>query len=908
MNTKGIVFTLLIVIGIAGGIFYYVNSGFLLSKRNALELVSSEAVLVFETTEPVMAWNQLVTQPFWGRISELPALDQAQNQVMALDSLLGKGGKLERALKGNQFAVSLHPVGREEFDFLYTIAFKDLSNLDILKDLEDNLPPLSRINSRSYSNIEIKEFQSLEIERNLSYALVGNVLVASFSSFLVEDAIRYAQNSKLVNFKSNNKKLFDALPGAKGLGVVRISAPGFSKIIGIISRNADLKMIESFSRQGVSANLELKFSDNLVVMEGQAYFQDGKEFNFSPSISGNPKTFEHLISNRTAVYHQYHLEDIAQLTKWEDKGFQFTSTLKGDIEKSLIDKGFLNDLSGEAAFLLFELMANEPWDKVLLIQSNDIQEKIQLLKTFNASQDRTHLEELSSDYYQQQEIIRVAADEFPAHLFGGKFQGFSDTYVTAINDVLVFANSSKSIKLFIDDVNNDNTWGKSLNQKRLIEGLSPQNGYYFLVDIPRFWTSVLQNSAPNWKSFFQKYAPQLKSFELLNLKVKEEGRENAIRIELGYNLNPIKSVLDVLLTENWSVAFNNRLIFGPIIVQNFIDRSHEFVVQDELHNLYLLTSDGEQVFEYPLDGPIVSGIHQVDFYKNGKLQLLFATQSQVYIIDRMGNLVPGFPIRIEGQTITHLNLVDYSNSRDYRYFIATAEGNLILLDKEGKALEGWNPKTISGPVSSAPAHHRIAGVGDRMIALSSKGQLYFFNRRGEPEMGSPIRLGEGLASDYMLLERGSAQESRLVTVTQEGEVVQVNLKGELTYRNQLFRPDRESKFYLIKDQKDDRYVFVVHEYNKVTILDSEYNTVFTVDVFSGNLNFQYFSFGSDKNIFVLIDKSQEFISLYNLQGTLLNTLPIVGDHKVEIKYSGGQNDYTIYTISGNKFSEYKLPI
>lgn len=908
MSTRRIVFALLIVVGIAGGIFYFVKPGFLFSKRNALELVSSEALLVFETTEPVMAWNQLVTQPFWGRISELPALDQAQNQVMALDSLLGKGGRLERSLKGNQFVVSLHPVGREEFDFLYTVAFKDLSNLDILKDLEDNLPPLSRINSRSYSNIEIKEFQSLELERNLSYALIGNVFVASYSSFLVEDAIRYAQNSNLVNFKSNNKKLFDALPSSKGLGVVRISAPAIEKIIGGISRNADFKMIESFSRKGVSANLELKFSDNKVLMEGQAYFPDGKEFNFSPSSSGNPKTFQHLVSNRTAVYHQYHLKDIAQLAKLEDKGFQFTSTLKGDIEKSLIDKGFLNDLTGEAAFLLFELIANEPQDKVLLFQSNQIQDKVQLLRAFNASLDRTDLGELPSDFYQQQEIIRVAAEEFPAHLFGGKFQGFSDTYITAVSDVLVFANSSKAMKLFIDDVNNDNTWGKSLNQKRLIDGLSPENGYNLLIDIPRFWTAVVENSAPNWKSFFQKYAPQLKSFELLNLKVKEEGKKNAVVLELGYSMNPIKSVQDVLLTENRSVAFSNRLTYGPVTVQNFIDRSQEFVVQDEANNLYLLTSEGEQVFGYNLDGPIVSSIHQVDFYKNGKLQLLFATESQVYIIDRLGNMVSGFPVRIEGQTITHLNLVDYSNSRDYRYFIATAEGNLILLDKNGKALEGWNPKSISGPVFSAPAHYRIAGVGDRMVALSTKGQLYFFNRRGEPEMGSPIRLGEGLASDYILLERGSAQESRLVTITKEGEVVQVNLKGELTYRNQLLRPDRESKFYLIKDQKDDRYVFVVHEYNKVTVLDSEYKTVFTVDVFSENLDFQFFSFGSDKNIFVLVDKSQEFIYLYNLQGTLLNTLPIVGDHKVEIKYSGGQNDYTIYTISGNKFSEYKLPI
>jgi DNA-binding beta-propeller fold protein YncE len=122
------------------------------------------------------------------------------------------------------------------------------------------------------------------------------------------------------------------------------------------------------------------------------------------------------------------------------------------------------------------------------------------------------------------------------------------------------------------------------------------------------------------------------------------------------------------------------------------------------------------------------------------------------------------------------------------------------------------------------------------------------------------------------------------------------------------RPDRESKFYLIKDQKEDRYLFVVHEYNKVTIMDTEFNTLFAIDIFSESLEFQFFSYGSDKNIFVIVDKNQEFIYLYNLEGTLLNTRPVSGDQKIEIKYSGSQNEYTVYAISGNRFSEYKLPL
>jgi hypothetical protein len=908
VNQKKILVIIAAIAVFIVGLFYFFTPNFLTGKRNALDLVAPEAILVFETNEPVMAWNQLVTQDFWDRLVELPAFEQAEDQIMALDSLLGKSGRLEKALKGNQFVVSLHPVGREEFDFLYTIAFKNRSDFGILEELEANLPPLSQINTRNYSNVTIKEFQSLDLERNLTYSILGNVLVASYNSFLVEESIRYAQNRNLDGFKGAHRELFNALPSPKGLGVIRVSSQGLGRMIGSITREADLKLLETFSRKAISANLELRFQDQKIHMEGRAFFPKGNEFDFSVGKDSNAKVFQNLISNRTAVLHQYTIEDEKQLATFSDPGFQFTSTLKGDVEKELVGKNFFQQLTGNLALILFELIPNEPQDRVLLIQTKEKEEVLQMLKNFNQSLDRQGTEDQLVDFYLNHEIFIISADEFPAHLFGGKFQGFPDTYLTVVQDYLIMANSSKAMKLFLDDVANDNTWGKSISQKVIADKLNDESGFQFMVNLPRFWSNVLEKSSPNWRPFFQKYAAQFKSFELIDLKVVETGRNNLVTINWEYTLDPVKAAQDILLSENLSVEFPNLLTYGPVMVQNFIDRSHEFVFQDIENQLFLLTDEGEQVFSYPLESPIVSEVFQVDYYKNGKLQLLFATDSHVYIIDRLGNLLPGFPVNIQGGNITHLNLVDYDNNREYRFFIGTAEGNLFLLDKSGKALEGWNPKRIGGSLAVKPAHHRIAGVGDRMVALSSRGELYFFNRRGEPELGSPIRIGGGLGTDYILLERGSAQESRLVTITKEGEVVQVNLKGELTYRNQQVRPDRESQFHLVKDQKEDRYLFVIHEYNKVTVLNNEFKQLFSVNLFSDALDFQFYSYGTDKNIFVVIDRNQEFIYLYNLEGVLLNSLPIMGDQRVEIKYSGSQNDYTIYSISGNRFSEYRLPL
>src|SRR5690606_8455291 len=105
-----------------------------------------------------------------------------------------------------------------------------------------------------------------------------------------------------------------------------------------------------------------------------------------------------------------------------------------------------------------------------------------------------------------------------------------------------------------------------------------------------------------------------------------------------------------------------------------------------------------------------------------------------------------------------------------------------------------------------------------------------------------------------------------------------------------------------------KFLFVVHEYNKISILNDQTALLFEKGMYSDDLTFQFFSFGGDKNIFVVIDKVQEFIYLYNLHGELLNTRPLDGNCQVEVLYSGTNNEYSIMAIHGNRFSEFKMPL
>jgi hypothetical protein len=896
---------LIILLVLCLGVAAYFLPDFLFNKKiHAADLVSPDAVFVFETTEPVTAWNQLVSQPIWERLAALPSLDQLEDQLLSLDSLAGRSGNLEKLLKGHNFAVSLHQTGKEEFDFLFSITFSGKGQEEFTQSLLEKINP-ENIHSRNHSGVRIFEYDNPSGTAVFSYALIDNLVLASYSSFLIEDAIRQTETNELETFKSTYPELFEAQPEPQGLGVLRLSSRGVAGLVrGISGGKADASM-EIFSKNDLSANVELQLADNKIVFEGRSFFASGEQVDLTGNQTDKSQSFSNYISNRTAIFHQYDMSGPIEVKAIPSQAFEYKGTLTGELERGFQSDLFFERLTGEMGYMILEENGQAEMDKILLLKTASVEEQLDLIKEFNLNYVEGDPEQLGYDFYSGREIFVVGAEEFPAHIFEGKFVGFRNTYVFAFENMLVFGSNMNAVKIFLDDVHNDNTWGKSIHHKKFIDSQDQEGGYYFTLNVPRIWPSLVSMSSPDWKVLFQKYAPQLNSIDWLSLR--QNGQTT--HIEFRYNLDPIKSITDIVLAESMTVAFNDRLIYGPRVIRNFNDKSSDYLVQDELHQVHLVSDDENIIFSYPLDGPIVSDVFQIDFYKNGKLQMLFATENAIYAFDRLGTLLPGYPFRLpSGAAISHLNLVDYDNKLEYRYFVSNVIGELFLFDKHGNNLEGWAPKDISNMPATTPAHHRLWGKGDFMVALNTSGELYLMNRKGELRTGSPIKLGAGVSTNYTLIERGNASEAQLVTINEEGEVVSVNFNGELTYRNQLLRPDKNTKFHLIKDPSNNGYLFVLHEYNKISVLNADAEPLFEKGMFSDDLSFQYYSFGGDKNIFVVIDKIQEFIYLYNLQGELLNTRPINGYENVAIKYSGSNNEYSILAIHGNHLSEYKMPL
>jgi hypothetical protein len=895
--------SLLVLLGSCFAVWagYWFFQNFISSKNiNSLELIRTDAVYVFETEQADQTWNELVNQPVWDILSQLPAFSKAAAQLTGLDSLTNGSGEISKTLQGKQVTLSYHATGIDSFELMLTVNFGASSPMDFLENIKSAASKSVRVQSRRYSDIDIIEFVDARNDQKWSVTVLGNVLLASSSSFILEEAIRLSISNEQNSIAA---KLGDHLKASSGLGRLILSSQGISRLLsGVGSKRENSMAMELASMESI-LTMDLHLEDGQITFQGELIQE--QEINFTPSVKANFSEIQKLISNRTQSLTQINLDGIFETQKLQNRAFSPKSTISGEIQTRLTDRGFLDNFTGEVYFLELENVGNQSQNQILLVRTHEPAQTFAFLKEFRSGSDSDQ-----SDYYRDSEILFFPESEFPAHVFEGKFPGFAQTHITLQGDVLVMANSAQGMKIFLDDIAGGNTWSNASDGFLPPKSINPATGYSKNFYLGKIWKKWQQSSNAAWSPFLQQYESLFRAFPYLSVRVNQLGGKPVATFTIPYHSDEkvvVKDHAGLSLSPSRTMTLPTRVSYGPKIVSNFNDKTEDIVVQDADDKLHLINSAGEIVYTQQLSGPIVSEVFQIDYLKNGKLQILLATADKLYAIDRLGNPLPGFPVEIKNEKITHLSLADYANTKDYRYFLATQAGNLWLLDRDGKALEGWNPLSLGEKSILAPRHIRVPGKGDMMVAQSDKGKVHFYNRRGETQAGSPLSLGRDFVSPIQVTSGTGGATMIISAISKTGEIIHASFAGEITYRNQLVKPDRENSFDLVPDQSGNSLVILSRQYSKTVVMNDREKELFTLPHSGKELWFGYFDFGSDRQILAISDPEQGFGYLYDLRGNMVTTTPLESEGPIHLSHQPTKNQYLIRTVSGKKVLEYRMP-
>ncbi len=175
----------------------------------------------------------------------------------------------------------------------------------------------------------------------------------------------------------------------------------------------------------------------------------------------------------------------------------------------------------------------------------------------------------------------------------------------------------------------------------------------------------------------------------------------------------------------------NLSLKAPIlgIPQIFNNNGPEVIVQDIENTLYFISESGKILWQKELGSPILGQISYVDLFKNNNQQLAFITKNRLYVLDRNGKDVRGFPVQFRDEVTQPLAVFDYDNNHNYRFAVVQSN-DLLLYGGNGKLVRGFNfRKTQSNIVQ--PAYHFRLGNKDYIVVAEENGKLSILNRMGQ---------------------------------------------------------------------------------------------------------------------------------------------------------------------------------
>ena len=283
----------------------------------------------------------------------------------------------------------------------------------------------------------------------------------------------------------------------------------------------------------------------------------------------------------------------------------------------------------------------------------------------------------------------------------------------------------------------------------------------------------------------------------------------------------------------FETSISNEIILGPLIVKNHTNNKNEVFIQDSENIIYLINDNGQIEWTKKINDRVIDEVKQIDSYKNGRLQYVFATQNSLHMIDRKGRDVGKFPLKFNDQITKPVSVFDYDNNKNYRLLI-TQNDELFMFDSKGNRVRGFDYNK-KNKIITKPEHFRISNKD--IIVFKTSDDLKILNRRGK------IRIKINGDYNYSKDEIFQYQNS-LLTTTVNNKIVKIDMKGNSKELSSM--------------SFDGKYV-------------SDKKTIYTLqkNILSNSKKNIEIQFGKYENFSAISDKKNTLINIYDSQNNKL---------------------------------------
>ncbi len=484
-----------------------------------------------------------------------------------------------------------------------------------------------------------------------------------------------------------------------------------------------------------------------------------------------------------------------------------------------------------------------------------------------------------------------------SQLVPGLAPSFSDSYFTFYDNYMVTGSSEITLSRFLYDNILNKTLANDVFYREFENLLPSRSGYLFYCNPSRITDYLAEYLSSG-------FAEGIRRNRIAFNKLQSVGFQLASINEMIYNNLSVRykdQIMEESTTE-WETLLDTTASIKPFFFKNHITGAREIFIQDMNNNAYLINAAGRVLWKVMVNERIMSTVYMIDYYRNGKLQLLFSGRNNIHILDRNGNYVERYPVKLRSPATNSLALFDYDNNNTYRLVIAGEDKMIYSYDKSGNTVKGWKPFRTAGQVTSEAGFYRVSGKD--FIVVADEASLYFLDRSGNVRLrlkdavtkakGSALRLSPG-------------SKPSLVCSSPQGEVQYVYFDGEV--RKFSLRPfafDHSFDFFDIDGDGFGEYIFI--EKGKLYLYDHDRTEIFSKDFSSerlgGPINFIFSA--TDRKIGVF-DADRKLIYLIDKRGEIMKGFPLRGASMFSINKLSSENDWNLIVGGTDRFLyNYKL--
>ncbi len=886
-NISSIVFLLIFVLAVAA---YFIYPRFTKTDADPLTMIPDNSALILQLDHPSDFVQKLFDgNSIWQSALKANEIKVLEEKILSIGKLLKGNTSYLELLINSPLIISFHAdKQKEEIISLFLSQIKTQPNIDDLQSLlSDKIDRKYIISKNTLGGIAIMDTTN---KQSIYLVFIDGVMLASDNLELIEQSVK-TYNSKQANFSA--KSDFTTVKKTSGKKVdakVYVNYKNFAELLKLFSSSDSFAALDWMGGFASWTETDLFLKDDEILLTGFT------------SFSNDSTSYLNLIKNQVAQKNQvynlcpFNTNILLRLgfSSFSDYFYGLHNT-KATIEGLNYNIDKLLNLIGTEAAIGFNSnnLSNFEEKAFAVVHFKDRHRGEVILKEIaNITKGK------KTSKFNGYSINQIKNKNILSGLFGSAFKPITNNYYLFIGDYAVFANSKETLIGILQMYDTGKTLDLNDNFKKYSDNLTGSENVSLFIKpgsllklLPEFIQTQTGETLMSAKE-------AINNVQGMSFQFSNDGPLTYTNIYLKLGKTTVEENLAL-----WKISLDDEIVGTPSLVRDHSSNKYFVLVFDKSSNMYLIGTDGQLLWKKRIDGLPQGEIHQVDFFKNSKIQYLFNTRDFIYLIDKNGNYVKNYPKKLNPSSTNGLNVFDYNNKKDYRLLLAQADKKVYNYYLNGDRVNGWK-ETRTQNIVNEKVSRVVANRKDYFLITDIDNKTSIVNRRGQERIKIKGNLQKARNSEFYVNKTNS--KGIILTTNEQGKLSYIKTNGKLDQTD--FGSFSKDHFFLYEDFNDDNSVdFIFVDGRKLKIYDRFKKELFAYD-FESEIFIKpmFFSLGRKQSVLGVVANEEKTIYLFDSKGNTIISRGLVGETPFTVGSLNNNKELNLITASGSILYNYRL--